>query len=65
MKSLPPPQTFAERQRYVYGILASAAGIFCGAWAVAMVALLMCGCWSRAQSIGSSSIVGWRGFIGA
>ena len=41
MKHLPPPGTFAEGQRLVYGLLASAAGMFCGACAAAMVALLM------------------------
>ena len=34
MTSLPPPQTFAEGQRYIYGLLAAAAGIFCGLAAV-------------------------------
>ena len=38
MKPLPPPGTFAEGQRLIYGLLAAAAGIFCGACAVAMVA---------------------------
>ena len=28
MKPLPPPGTFAEGQRYVYGLLAAAAGMF-------------------------------------
>jgi len=43
MKPLPPPGTFAEGQRYIYGLLAAAAGMFCGACAVAMIALLMVG----------------------
>jgi hypothetical protein len=47
MKPLPPPGTFAEGQRLVYGLLAAAAGMFCGACAVAMTALLMWGGWSR------------------
>ena len=46
MKPLPPPGTFAEGQRYIYGLLAAAAGMFCGACAVAMIALLMWGGWS-------------------
>jgi hypothetical protein len=29
---LPPPQTFAEGQRLIYGLLAALAGMFCGAW---------------------------------
>jgi hypothetical protein len=32
---LPEPTTFAEGQRYIYGLLAAAAGIFCGAAAAA------------------------------
>ena len=43
---LPPPNTFAEGQRLVYGLLAAAAGMFCGIGAVAMIALLMWGGWS-------------------
>ena len=31
MKPLPPPGTFAEGQRLIYGLLAAAAGMFCGA----------------------------------
>jgi hypothetical protein len=49
MNRLPPPQTFAEGQRTIYGLLASAGGMFCGACAGAMVALLMWGGWSRAE----------------
>ncbi len=49
MKPLPPPGTFAEGQRYVYGVLAAAAGIFCGLCAVGMIALLMWGGWSSAE----------------
>jgi len=41
MRTLPAPATFAEGQRYIYGLLASAAGIFCGAASGVMVALLM------------------------
>ena len=41
MRQLPPPGTFAEGQRYIYGFLASAAGMFCGVAAGFMVALLM------------------------
>lgn len=46
MRPFPPPQTFAEGQRLIYGWLAGAAGVFCGACAVAMVCLLMWGGWS-------------------
>ena len=65
MKPVPPPQTFAEGQRYVYGLLASAAGMFCGACAVAMIALLMWGGWSPAEEHSIVIIFGWAlgGFI--
>jgi len=43
---LPPPATFAEGQRLIYGWLAAAAGVFCGACSVALVAMLMRGGWS-------------------
>ncbi len=45
----PPPQTFAEGQRLIYGRLACAAGMFCGAMAMAMIVLLMWGGWSSAE----------------
>jgi hypothetical protein len=45
----PPPGTFAEGQRQIYGWLAAAGGVFCGACAVAMVSLLMWGGWSAAE----------------
>ena len=67
MKSLPPPVTFAEGQRYVYGLLAAAAGMFCGGCAVAMIALLMWGGWSPAEEHTIVIIFGWSlgGFIAA
>jgi hypothetical protein len=48
-RSRPPPSTFAEGQRLVYGWLAAAAGIFCGLASVAMVGLLVWGGWSAAE----------------
>jgi hypothetical protein len=65
MNRLPPPGTFAEGQRYVYGLLASAAGMFCGAASGLMVALLMWGGWSRAEEHTIVIIFGWSlgGFI--
>jgi hypothetical protein len=65
MNRLPPPQTFAEGQRYVYGVLAAAGGVFCGACAVGMVALLMWGGWSPAEEHSIVAIFGWSlgGFI--
>ena len=67
MTSLPPPQTFAEGQRYIYGLLAAAAGIFCGICAVAMIALLMWGGWSAAEEHSIVIIFGFSlgGFIAA
>ena len=62
---LPPPRTFAEGQRLIYGLLAAAAGIFCGLCAVAMVALLMWGGWSAREEHSIVVIFGWSlgGFI--
>ena len=67
MNPLPPPGTFAEGQRLVYGLLAAAAGMFCGACAVATVALLMWGGWSAAEEHSIVAIFGWSlgGFIAA
>src|SRR3954468_17957881 len=64
---LPPPGTFAEGQRFVYGLLAAAAGMFCGACAVAMIALLMWGRWSPSEEHSIVTIFGWSlgGFIAA
>jgi hypothetical protein len=59
MSRLPPPATFAEGQRLVYGLLAAAGGIFCGACAVAMVALLMWGGWPPAELHSIVLIFGW------
>ena len=67
MRPLPPPGTFAEGQRLVYGLLASAAGMFSGACAVAMIALLMWGGWSATEEHTIVTIFGWSlgGFIAA
>lgn len=67
MRNLPPPQTFAEGQRLIYGLLAAAAGIFCGLCAVAMIALLMWGGWSAREEHSIVAIFGWSlgGFIAA
>ena len=67
MRTLPPPGTFAEGQRYIYGLLASAAGMFCGACAGVMVALLVWGGWSRSEEHTIVTIFGWSlgGFIAA
>jgi hypothetical protein len=67
MTPLPAPTTFAEGQRTIYGLLASAAGVFCGAAAGAMIALLMWGGWSAAEEHTIVIIFGWSlgGFITA
>jgi hypothetical protein len=63
----PVPTTFAEGQRYIYGMLAAAAGIFCGASSGFMVGLLMWGGWSAAEEHTIVRIFGWAlgGFIAA
>lgn len=67
MRHLPPPSTFAEGQRTIYGLLASAAGMSSGAAAGFMVALLMWGGWSPAEEHTIVRIFGWAlgGFIAA
>lgn len=67
MKPFPSPATFAEGQRYIFGLLASAAGMFCGAASGLMVALLMWGGWSRFEEHTIVTIFGWSlgGFIAA
>lgn len=67
MMSLPPPGTFAEGQRLIYGILAAAGGMFCGACSVAMVALLMWGNWTLDEQHSIVIIFGCAlgGFIAA
>ena len=67
MNRLPPAQSFAEGQRYIYGVLASAAGMFCGAAACVTIALLMWGGWSPREEHTIVTIFGWAlgGFIAA
>jgi hypothetical protein len=67
MNPLPPPGTFAEGQRLVYGLLAAAAGMFCGACAIGLIALLMWGGWSSGEEHTIVTIFGWSlgGFIAA
>ena len=67
MNRLPPPGTFAEGQRLVYGLLAAAAGMFCGGCAIATITLLMWGGWSKAEEHTIVTIFGWSlgGFIAA
>lgn len=65
MTPLPPPGTFAEGQRLVYGLLAAAAGIFCGTCSLATIALLMWGGWDAREQHNVIVILGWAlaGFI--
>jgi hypothetical protein len=63
----PPPLTFAEGQRLIYGWLAACAGIFCGIAVVAMIGLLVWGGWSKAEEHSIVIILGCAlgGFIAA
>jgi hypothetical protein len=65
MRQFPAPQSFAEGQRYIYGLLASAAGMSCGAASGFIVALLMWGGWGAAEEHTIVGIFGWAlgGFI--
>jgi hypothetical protein len=45
MTPLPPPTSFAEGQRLVYGWLVAAAGMFCGGTALGLIAVLVWGGW--------------------
>jgi hypothetical protein len=67
MEPLPPPTSFAEGQRLVYGYLVAAAGMFCGAMAIGMVCLLMWGNWSKSEEHSIVVIFGFTlgGFIAA
>ena len=42
---IPPPESFAEGQRLIYGWLAAAAGMFSGAVAVGVIVVLVWGGW--------------------
>lgn len=63
--SFPPPTTFAEGQRKLFGILAAAAGMFCGLMAIGMICLLMWGNWSPGEEHSIVVIFGWTlgGFV--
>lgn len=65
MIDLPPPTTFAEGQRKLFGILAAGAGMFCGLMAIGMIALLMWGNWSSKEEHTIVVIFGWTlgGFV--
>ncbi|MGZ2412105.1 hypothetical protein ACUXST_001526 [Sphingomonas sp. F9_3S_D5_B_2] len=67
MNQLPPPGTFAEGQRLVYGLLAAAGGMFSGSCAVGTIALLMWGGWTLQEQHSIVVIFGWSlgGFIAA
>ena len=65
MTAAPPPTNFAEGQRRLFGLLASTAGMFCGAASGLMIALLMWGGWSAREEHTIVIIFGWAlgGFI--
>ena len=61
MFNLPPPQTFSEGQRAIFGILMAAGGVFCGIGFAGVILLLWLGGWSQAseaQRIMSISLMG-------
>lgn len=63
--SLPPPTSFAEGQRKLFGLLVAAAGMFCGAMSIGMICLLMWGNWSPKEEHSIVVIFGWTlgGFV--
>lgn len=65
--SFPPPTSFAEGQRQIYGWLGAAAGMFCGLCALILIALLMWGGWSQGVERSIVIILGCAlgGFIAA
>lgn len=67
LPSVPPPGTFAEGQRLIFGCLVATAGMFCGGMALGMIALLMWGKWPPAEYHSIVVIFGWSlgGFIAA
>jgi hypothetical protein len=67
MLKLPAPATFAEGQRLIYGWLAAAGGMFCGAMSIALIALLVWGRWSASEEHSIIVILGCTlgGFVAA
>lgn len=65
MTPLPPPTTFAEGQRKLYGLMMIAAGMACGAMAVAMVIIFVWGGWpeARYEQILTILGIGFGGFL--
>lgn len=61
----PPPTSFSEGQRQLYGWMMIGAGIACGAMAVAMVIIFVWGGWpeSRYEQILTILGVGFGGFL--
>jgi hypothetical protein len=58
---LPPPTSFTEGQRALYGWLIAAAGIFCGLAFAGLIMLLWLGGWSQAtegQRIAAIAMLG-------
>lgn len=65
MTPLPPPTSFAEGQRKLYGWMMIAAGMFCGGMAVAMVLIFVWGGWpeARYEQILTILGIGFGGFL--
>lgn len=65
MKGLPPPQTFAEGWRSIYGWAIIGSGLFCGLMAMAMVVIFVWGGWpeARYEQILTILGIGFGGFL--
>lgn len=65
MIRLPPPMSFPEGQRALYGVLAAAAGMFAGAVALGLIAIFVWGGWPSSLYGQIITILGWAlgGFI--
>lgn len=59
---LPAPSNFAEGQRALFGCLVAAAGMFFGAFAAAIVTILVWGGWPESRYEQIIAILGW-GFM--
>ncbi len=63
--SLPPPTSFTEGQRQLYGWMMIGAGLACGAFAIAMVIIFVWGGWpeTRYEQILTILGFGFGGFL--
>lgn len=63
--TLPPPTSFSEGQRLIYGWMMIGGGLFCGGMAIAMVVIFVWGGWpeARYEQILTILGVGFGGFL--